>query len=61
MRMTTTKDKGWQKLCWKWAEEGAAFQVADVIPRHIIFLQELCAAYKCKHKLVGRKIQLTFS
>jgi len=58
MRVISTKAKGWQKLCWELAQAGTAFEVPDVTPKQILFLQELCAAYRYKHKLVGDKLQL---
>ena len=58
--MVTTKAKGWQKLAWELARTGKPFEVHTVDPGHILFLQELCAAYKCKHRILGNKLQLTF-
>ena len=58
MRVISTKAKGWQKLCWKLVQTGTAFDVSDVTPKQILFLQELCAAYRYKHRIVGNILQL---
>ena len=58
MRVVSTKAKGWQKLCWELAQAGKAFEIPDVTPKQIVFLQELCAAYRCKHKVLGNKLQI---
>jgi len=59
MKVISTKAKGWQKLCWELVQAGAAFEIADVAPNQIIFFQELCVAYRYKHKIVGGKLQLS--
>jgi hypothetical protein len=58
MRVVSTKTNGWQQLCWEMAQAGTAFEVPDVAPKQILFLQELCAAYRYRHKIFGNKVQL---
>jgi hypothetical protein len=58
MRVISTKAKGWQKLCWEFVQTGTAFEVPDVTPKQILFLQELCAAYRYKHRIIGNILQL---
>jgi hypothetical protein len=60
MRLITTKAKNWQKHAWELAKRGNDFEVIAVNPRHILFLQELCAAYKCKFRNIGNRLQLSF-
>jgi hypothetical protein len=49
---------GWQKFCWELAQAGTAFEIHDFVPEQILFVQELCAAYRYKHKIFGKKLQL---
>jgi hypothetical protein len=61
MRVVSAKMKGWQKVCWELAQAGRAFEVPDVTPKQILFLQELCAAYRGKHKALGNRLQIQFA
>lgn len=58
--IVTTQGKGWQKRCWELAQTGTDFQLLAVKNAHIIFIQELCAAYKCKYKYVAGDLIMTF-
>ena len=58
MKVISTKKKGWQKLSWELAHAGVAFEVPDIQPKHILFFQRLCAAYRCEYKVLGNKHQL---
>lgn len=58
MTLVSTKAPGWQKMCWELAQVGMAFEVPDVTPKQILFLQELCAAYRYKHKILKNNLQL---
>jgi hypothetical protein len=60
MTILTTKTKNWQKYAWEMAKAGMAFEVVAVDPNHVIFIQELCAAYKCKFRNIGNRLQLSF-
>ena len=60
MRLITTEAKNWQKHAWELAKKGANFEVVAVNPQHILFIQELCAAYKCKFRNIGNRLQLLF-
>ena len=60
MRLITTKAKNWQKHAWELAKAGMDFEVMAVDPGHIVFLQELCAAYQCKFRNIGNRLQLSF-
>jgi len=60
MRLITTKARGWQKHAWELAKTGRAFEIIVVNSRHILFIQELCAAYKCRVRKIGDKLQLFF-
>lgn len=60
MRVISTRAKGWQKKCWELTQAGAEIEIPDITPKHLLFLQELCAAYHCKHKLVGNTLHLSF-
>jgi len=42
------------------AKQGTNFEVVAVNPGHILFIQELCAAYKCKFRNIGNRLQLLF-
>lgn len=59
MRVVSAKQNGWQKVCWELAKAGTAFEIPNVTPKQILFLQELCAGYRYKYKVVGNKLQLT--
>ncbi len=58
MRVISTKAKDWQKVCWEFVQTGTAFEVPDVTPEQILFLQELCAAHHYKHRIIGNILQL---
>ncbi|MGH7942533.1 MAG: hypothetical protein ACREE6_01090 [Limisphaerales bacterium] len=60
MRLITTNAKNWQKHAWEMAKKGINFEVVAVNSRHILFIQELCAAYKCKFRNIGNRLQLLF-
>jgi hypothetical protein len=60
MRLITTKAKNWQTHAWDLAKMGANFEVVAVDSGHILFIQELCAAYKCKFRNIGNRLQLLF-
>jgi len=60
MRLITTTAKNWQKHAWEMAKQGTNFEVVAVNPGHILFIQELCAAYKCKFRNIGNRLQLLF-
>jgi hypothetical protein len=40
------------------AQAGTAFEIHDFAPEQILFVQELCAAYRYKHKILGKNLQL---
>jgi hypothetical protein len=50
-----------KKVCWELAQAGEAFEVPDVTPKQILFLQELCSAYRGKHKVLGNRLQIHFA
>ena len=58
MRVISARLMGWQKFCWELAEAGTPFEIQDFVPEQILFVQELCAAYRYKHKILGKKLQL---
>jgi len=45
-----TKTAGWQKRCWDWVKAGERFELHGVETPHLLFCNELCAAYKYKHE-----------
>ena len=45
MKSTTTKTPGWQKQCWDWAKAKEPFELRDAAKEHLVFCDELCAAY----------------
>jgi hypothetical protein len=58
MRVVSARDSGWQKFCWELAQAGMAFEIHDFTPEQILFVQELCAAYRYQHTVLGKKLQL---
>ena len=50
MKQTDTKAEDWQRACMEWAKVNESFQVRNVSVRHLVFLNELCAAYKYKYQ-----------
>ena len=60
MRLITTRAENWQKYAWEMAKKGMDFEVVAVNPRHVLFIQELCTAYKCKFRNIGNRLQLSF-
>jgi len=60
VKLISTSEKAWQRHCWELAKAGKEFEILNLTPRNLLFLEELCAAYQGKHKRVGGRLQLTF-
>lgn len=51
MNFTSTKTTGWQRQCWEWAKVKEPFELRDVAKEHLLFCDELCAAYQGSYRL----------
>jgi hypothetical protein len=48
VNFAATKTTGWQKNCLDWAKAKQPFVIYGIEKTHMLFCQELCAAYKFK-------------
>jgi len=56
MKHTDTKAEHWQCACLEWGEVQEVFEVRNVSVRHLVFMNEFCAAYKYKYQSHGVSI-----
>jgi len=49
MNFTTTRTRGWQRLCWEWAKAQEPFELREVKTEHFPFCDILSATYRGKY------------
>jgi len=59
-RVTTTTTASWQCECLAWAKNREPFEVRGIRHRHLLFFQELSAAYKLKFQYSMGESAMTF-
>ena len=53
--VVTTKTHDWKQRCREWVKAGESFELHGVESEHILFIQELCAVFKCNIIYLPRK------